>query len=121
MPRCAVAIPVVHVSSSETAAAFLRTLGFEQQFAYRADSAKVDPTYAGFRRDDADLHVSSFAGVSGIGLYIWVDDIDALHREFLDKGIPVVGPFDQTWGTREFAVKDADRNTFCFGQRRSNL
>ena len=55
-----------------------------------------------------------------MGIYIWVDDIDALHREFMEKGIPIIGPFDQTWGTREFAVRDVDQNTFGFGQRRKS-
>jgi catechol 2,3-dioxygenase-like lactoylglutathione lyase family enzyme len=119
MPRCTVAIPVVHVSSAEAAAAFFRSLGFEQQFVYRADQTQADPSYMGFTRDDAQLHVSSFAGVSGGAVYIWVDDLDALHQEFVGKDIPIIGPFDQTWGTRELSVRDGDHNTFCFGQRRA--
>jgi len=111
---------VLHVSSSERATAFLRALGFECESVYRADPSNVDPSYSLFKRDDAELHVSSFAGVAGMGIYIWVDDVDALHREFVQKGIAIVGPFDQTWGTREIAVKDADLNTFCFGQRLSS-
>jgi catechol 2,3-dioxygenase-like lactoylglutathione lyase family enzyme len=117
MPRCTVAIPVIHVSSAEAAAAFFRALGFEQQFVYRADPTRVDPSYMGFTRDDAQLHVSSFAGVSGLAVFIWVDDVDALREEFVAKGIPIIGPFDQTWGTRELSVRDSDSNTFCFGQR----
>ena len=120
MPSCTVAIPIVHVSSSEAAARFLEALGFERRSVYRADQSRVDPSYSSFKRDGAELHVSSFAGVSGMNVYIWVDDVDALHREFVDKGLPIVGPFDQTWGTREIAVKDADNNSFCFGQRLSN-
>jgi catechol 2,3-dioxygenase-like lactoylglutathione lyase family enzyme len=120
MPHCAAAIPIVHVTSSEAATAFLRALGFEPVSVYRSDPSKVDPSYSCFRRDTAELHVSSFAGVSGMGIYIWVDDIDALHREFTEKGVPIIGPFDQTWGTREFAVRDADQNTFGFGQRRKS-
>jgi hypothetical protein len=65
------------------------------------------------------LHVSSFAGVAGGAVYGWVDDLDALHKEFVGKGIPIIGPFDQTWGTRELSVRDSDHNTFCFGQRRA--
>jgi hypothetical protein len=119
MTRCRRAIPIVHVTSSEAAAAFFRSLGFERQSEYRADPSKVDPSYALFKRDDAELHVSSFAGVAGMGIYIWVDDVDAVHRELTEKGVPCVGPFDQTWGTREIGVKDADLNTYCFGQRMS--
>ena len=117
MPYCTVAVPVIHVSSSDAAAAFLTSLGFEQQFLYRADQSKTDPAYMGFKRDDAQLHVSSFAGVSGLAVYIWVEDLDGLHSELAGKGIPIIGPFDQTWGTRELSVRDDDGNTYCFGQR----
>jgi len=118
MPRCTVAIPVLHVSSSETATAFMRSLGFEQRSVYRADESKTDPAYMDFKRDDAELHLHSFAGVSGTAVYIWVDDVDALHREFVEKGLTIIGPFDQTWGTRELSIRDVDGNTYTFGQRR---
>jgi len=117
MPRCITAIPVIHVSSSEAATSFFRLLGFEQTSIYRSDQTKVDPAYMGFKRDGAELHVHSFAGVSGVSVYIWVEDLDSLHREFVEKGITIIGPFDQTWGTRELSVSDADGNTYGFGQR----
>lgn len=117
MARCSVAIPVVHVSSAEAAAVFFQSLGFTQTSVYRADRAKPDPAYTLYVRDEAKLHVSSFAGVSGMNIYIWVDDLEALRQEFVGKGIPIIGPFDQTWGTRELSVRDSDRNTYCFGQQ----
>src|SRR5580765_2347598 len=94
MARCSVAIPVVHVSSAEAAAVFFQSLGFTQTSVYRADGAKPDPAYTLYVRDEAKLHVSSFAGVSGMNIYIWVDDLEALHQEFVGKGIPIIGPFD---------------------------
>jgi uncharacterized glyoxalase superfamily protein PhnB len=44
-----------------------------------------------------------------------VDDVDALHDEFVAKGVAIaVPPVDQTWGTREMYVKDADGNCLRF-------
>ena len=117
MPRCTAAIPVIHVSSSEVATTFFQSLGFEQTSVYRVDQSKVDPAYMLFKRDGAEVHVHSFAGVSGVSVYVWVEDLDAIHREFVAKGLAVIGPFDQTWGTRELSVRDSDGNTYCFGQR----
>jgi len=49
--------------------------------------------------------------------YVYVDDVDALHAEFMAKGVPHLDPVqDQTWGMREFAVTDPDGNTLRFGQ-----
>ena len=43
---------------------------------------------------------------------------DALYAELLSRGVSVSGPpIDQTWGTREIGVRDADRNVVTFGQR----
>ena len=58
---------------------------------------------------------------------VWVDDVDALFFRYKTRGLdtsgkehsPVhLGPTDQSWGTREFYVTDADRNTLRFCQAR---
>jgi len=38
-----------------------------------------------------------------------------LHAELVAKGVVIaVGPVDQTWGTREMYVRDADGNCLRF-------
>ena len=112
-----VAIPVFHVSSSAAAEAFYcNELGFRREFAYRPTEAR-DPCYMGLARDDARLHLSSFAedGVSGSLVYLVVDDVDTLHQELAGKGVPIeLSPTDQTWGNREMYVRDVDRNKIAF-------
>ena len=47
----------------------------------------------------------------GLHLQLRVDDIDAFYQHCLDEGaiLAVSGePVDQTWGWREFALKDPD-------------
>ena len=71
----------------------------------------------GLTRDGVWLHLSSFSGdgVSGGVVNLLVEDGDALHAEFLAKGVQIdAGPVDQTWGTREMYVKDADGNSIRF-------
>ena len=112
------AIPVLHVGSSEVAEEFYcKRLGFRRQFAYRVDENKPDPCYTGLVRDEACLHVSSFSGdgASGGVVRFEVEDVDALHAELAGKGVRIdTGPVDQTWGTREMYVKDADGNSVRF-------
>lgn len=116
-----VAIPLIHVINAAAAEEFYcQRLGFRREFAYRADEAKPDPCYMGISRDGVWVHVSSFSGdgVSGGVVNFIVDNVDALHAEFAKKGVPIAaGPVDQTWGTREMYVKDADGNSIRFIQQ----
>jgi uncharacterized glyoxalase superfamily protein PhnB len=113
-----IAVPVMHVSSSAAAEEFYcKRLGFRREFAYRVDESKADPCYMGLVRDDARLHISSFSGdgVSGGVVRVEVDEVDVLHAELVRKGVRIdTGPVDQTWGTREMYVKDADGNSVRF-------
>jgi hypothetical protein len=73
----------------------------------------------GISRDGVWLHISSFSGdgVSGGVANLIVDNVDTLHAEFVAKAIRIaVEPVNQTWGTREMYVKDADGNTIRFIQ-----
>lgn len=114
------AIPVLHVSSSEAAETFFcRDLGFHLDFVYRPAEGMTDPCYLGVSREGVVLHASSFSGdgsCPGV-VYVLVDCVDDLYREFSDRGVPVdLPPTDQTWGNREMYVKDADRNSIRFVQ-----
>lgn len=56
--------------------------------------------------------------------YVYVADVDALFAKYKSRGLnldkpgsPVEqGPIDQTWGRREFYVKDTDGNCLRFCQ-----
>ena len=113
-----VAIPLLHVSDSAGAAEFYcKRLGFRMEFAHRGDEAMADPCYMGIERDGVWIHLSSFSGdgVSGGVVNLLVENVDALHADFVAKGVPIaVGPVDQTWGTRDMYVKDADGNCVRF-------
>ena|SRR5215467_14929127 len=114
------AVPLVHVTNSTAAEEFYcGRLGFRREFAHRVEEAKADPCYMGVTRDGVRMHLSSFCGdgVSGGVVNFIVEDVDALHAEFVKKGVRIaVGPVDQTWGTREMYVKDADGNSIRFIQ-----
>ncbi len=117
------AIPVLHVSSSQAAEEFYcGKLGFRRDFAHRSSPSLPDPCYMGLSRDGVELHLSSLSGdgAAGMAIVLLVDDVDALHREFIAKAVPIdTGPVDQTWGTREMYVKDADGNSLRFQQLRT--
>ena len=115
-----VAVPLLQVSNSALAKDFYcNQLGFHHEFSHCAGEAGSDPCYMGVTRDGVWLNLSSFSGdgVAGGTANLFVDDVDALHAEFISKGVPIdTGPVDQTWGSREMYVKDADRNCLRFIQ-----
>jgi uncharacterized glyoxalase superfamily protein PhnB len=115
-----VAVPLLHVSNSAAAENFYCTqLGFQKDFAHRVDEEHPEPCYLGLSRDRIWLIVSSYPGdgIAGGVANILVDNVDALHAEFVAKGVPIdTPPINQIWGSREMYVKDADRNCLRFIQ-----
>ena len=92
-----------------------------------------DPTafmskYAQLMRDGSIVHLSAHAGdgVYGSVTYIQVADIENVYAAAVSRGMPVVdgddlpGIYmkltDQTWGMREFSVRDPDGNRIKYGQ-----
>lgn len=118
-------VPIIKVTNLEAALAFYQArLGFVIDFHFRASDN--GPDYVGLLLDDQPVHLSTFSGdsVAGTATYFYVDDVDALWRGFLERGFvppdkedsPVEGgPLDQTWGMREFYVRDPDGNALRFG------
>ena len=48
--------------------------------------------------------------------YVWVDDADALHAEYLAKGATIARAIcDQEYGCRDFDVVDINGYRLCFG------
>jgi hypothetical protein len=71
---------------------------FSSRVRISLDDEKSDPGFLGLVRDRVKLHVSSFPGdgVSGAVAAFVVEDVDALHAEFLGKGVTIsLEPTDQ--------------------------
>lgn len=114
------AVPLLHVSDSAAAIEhYCGCLGFQLEFTHRPRGVETDPCYLGISRDNVWMNLSSFPGdgvAPGVANLI-VDRVDALHREFIAKGVAIdLSPIDQTWGSREMYVKDRDGNSLRFLQ-----
>ena len=73
--------------------------------------------------NDAEILLASRDGTPRIAIIVRVDDLDAVFKKYVDRGLIVPnnpdspvhnGPIDQTWGMREFYVNDPDGNTLRF-------
>lgn len=119
-------VPMLKVNNIDKAVAFYTTvLDFELKY---PDSA-VNKFCVDLIRDDVELLLTETDGVSGIPVYVYVDDVDLLFQKYMKRGLitprkensPVhESPINQSWGMREFYVTDADGNTLRFASTVKN-
>src|SRR5215471_1907933 len=106
--------PILGTRDIQRAIAFYtQRLGFNLSFGDKADP----PNYVGFRRDAVELHMQfQFEHEMGtIRLRFLVDDPDALFGEYRQRGVECnPNSVHTSWGTREFALYDLDRNALTF-------
>ncbi|HLJ51690.1 MAG TPA: VOC family protein [Bryobacteraceae bacterium] len=93
---------------------YTQQLGFKVAFGDTADPQG----YVGFRRDAVELHMQFQFDyeMSTIRVRFLVEDPDALFNEYRQRGVECTpNSVDNTsWGTREFALYDLDRNALTF-------
>lgn len=85
--------------------------------------------YSLIEREGCLVHLSAHSGdgVFGSVNLIRVGDLDCLYEKFLSRGIKVsdpavipgvsMPPVEQTWGMKEFSVRDPDNNRLTFAQQ----
>ncbi|WP_207632761.1 VOC family protein [Foetidibacter luteolus] len=96
-------------------------------FEMNEPGASADDWVVALSNGEASLMLTILEGDQKIGIAanVLVEDIDSLFEKYISRGLdtsgkegsPVhQGPIDQSWGTREFYVTDADGNTLRFVQ-----
>jgi catechol 2,3-dioxygenase-like lactoylglutathione lyase family enzyme len=94
---------------------FRNALGFRIEFTHGEPAS-----YAGVERDNVTVHLQaardSKRKVGHSAVYVFVADVDELHRELQSRGARIAnGPRDYPYGMRDFDVHDLDGNALCFG------
>ena len=109
------ASPVLCVRDIAPAAAALERLGFRMQ-----GSAGDPPSWASIQRDAVEIMLlcGNFPDpAQDWAAYIWVDDVDALHAEAVERGAALKGPpADQPYACRQFEAVLPDGRLIAFGQ-----
>jgi uncharacterized glyoxalase superfamily protein PhnB len=111
-------VPILRVTDIRASEVFYcSVLGFMKRGEYAASTE--GPWYVALSRGESRLHLSSFAGdgPAGVAVYFYVEDVDALYRDFKQSGLKDVElePTDQSWGRRELYVRDPDGHCLRFG------
>jgi catechol 2,3-dioxygenase-like lactoylglutathione lyase family enzyme len=113
--------PVLMASDVPASIRFYQSLGFALAF---TDDAHA-PRYAGVRRDGVELHLqwhaaADFADGDRPTYRFLVPLVDELSLEFAQRrpDLDRTEVRDTPWGTREFHVRDPDRNGLHFYRSR---
>ena len=103
--------PVLHVRDVKATATYYRDrLGFTWDFG--------DESYAVVWRDNSAIHLAKDdRDPAGVHLFQWVKDVDSYHDEIVDRGAEIIrGLENQTYGLRDFVVRDVNGLDIVFGQ-----
>jgi uncharacterized glyoxalase superfamily protein PhnB len=111
---------------ADAAIAFLRTaLGFQELLVHRDDSGIVDHAELAFGTNVVQLSTRTPSrerspfDLGPVCLYLVTDDPDRLHSQALAAGADeVLPPTDQSYGSRDAAVRDAEGHVWCYGTYR---
>ena len=114
------AFPLLRCNNlKESIAFYTKVLDFALKFPDEADNEWGIDLVNG----DAEIILTSSDGTPRIAILIKVDDVDALFKKYVSRGMIVPNnpaspvhnsPIDQAWGMREFYVNDPSGNTLRF-------
>lgn len=109
-------IPQLRMTQWDRSRAFYVTgAGFAVDWEHRFEPGF--PVFAQLTRDGISIFLTEHQGdcQPGGAAYFVVADVDALHREFIQRGLrPEQAPEDTPWGTREMTLLDPDGNRLRF-------
>ncbi len=112
--------PILPVRDLDAALEHYRRLGFETAAHPVSERPEIFP-YGFARWGDAELHLAHVdhidAEANRTGVYLLVDDVDALHSDWEAAGVEgrMFPPKDTDHGTREAAHIDLDGNLIRIG------
>lgn len=102
---------------------------YRDRLGFEASAWDVNPGhYAYASRGGCHLHFARFDGARPrpnhreappdmFDVYVYVDDVDALHEELAGRGADLLqGPVEQPYGLRELRVRDPFGYVLAFGQ-----
>lgn len=107
------AIPILNVRNFAASLDYYVTkLGFAKKWDWG-----TPPTFGSVARDGVEIFLCQGGqGQPGMWMSVFMDDVDALFREYTASGAIIrQPPANMPWGTREMNVEDLDGHRFRMG------
>ena len=108
-------IPAFRITQYARSKAFyLEQLGFVLEWEHRFEPQF--PVFMSVVRDGMRLYLSEHRGDCQVGglVHFVIQDVDAWHLEFKERGVPVTEPPNNDLGFRNMTVTDPDGNQLRF-------
>ena len=108
--------PILNVKSVEASIEhYTSVLGFRKEWDWPAEDE--DKSFASISNGRARLYLAeNNQGARPVWIYYGVDDVDALHEDYLAAGAEIrQEPTDRPWGAREMLVADLDGHVLRIG------
>lgn len=105
--------PLLSVPDVPATAAFYKTvLGFT------ADAGSETAEYSVVWRDNAAVHLAKGErGPTGVRIFFWVKDVDAVYTEVTERGAAIAMPIGtRPYHVRDFSIRDPNDVEVVFGQ-----
>ena len=105
--------PVLLVPDVPATAAFYR-----QILGFKSDPGSETPEYTVVWRDNAALHFAQGEQPpTGVRLFFWVKDVNALYEDVVRRGIAIdVAIGTRPYGIRDFSIRDPNGVAVVLGQ-----
>jgi catechol 2,3-dioxygenase-like lactoylglutathione lyase family enzyme len=102
---------------------------YRDKLGFEVEQYNANPEHYGYaRRDVCAVHFACFKDAEArpnskaippdmFDVYVYVDDVDALHAELTERGADILHvPVEQGYGLREIRVRDPDGYVLAFGK-----
>jgi catechol 2,3-dioxygenase-like lactoylglutathione lyase family enzyme len=105
--------PVLSVPDVPATSAFYRTM-----LGFTSDPGAETPEYTVVWRDNAAVHLArGERAPTGVRIFFWVKDVNALHEEIVQREVAIDVPIGtRDYGVRDFSVRDPNGVVVIFGQ-----
>jgi catechol 2,3-dioxygenase-like lactoylglutathione lyase family enzyme len=101
---------------------------YRDRLGFEVEPWEPSPAQYGYaRRDGCQIHFnqgeqprpnSEVVQPDLFDVYVWVDDVNALHEEFEQRGADLLhAPIERPWHMLEIRVQDPNGYILAFGQR----
>ncbi|ABE49150.1 glyoxalase superfamily protein [Methylobacillus flagellatus] len=109
-------IPAVRVASYALSRPYYEKLGFRELWTHQFEPGH--PVFAAIARGDMQIFLTEHVGDCAFGalVHFYVDDVDAVHAEFVRQGLHVTEPPGNDLGpsVRNMLMVDPDGNRLSF-------
>lgn len=105
--------PVLLVPDVAATAVFYRKV-----LDFRSDPGAETPEYTVVWRDNAALHLArGEQAPTGVRIFFWVRDVDALYEGVISRGVAIDVPLEtRSYGVRDFSIRDPNGVVVVLGQ-----